>query len=81
MMKKIMPLALVASLALPLAACDWWGTGKKADASLNDTAHANASEIDNATLGNGADGSDEADNATLVDQAGPETNAVAGNTL
>ena len=81
MMKKMMALALTASLALSLAACDW-GTSKKDDAvTLNENAPANESEMGNAALGNAAVDSDGADNATLVDQAGPETNAVEGNTM
>jgi hypothetical protein len=82
MMKKMIGLALVASLALPLAACDFWGAGKKADTTtLNENGPANESEIGNETLGNAASGTDGADNATLVDQAGPATNAVAGTTM
>ncbi len=76
MMKKMIGLALVASLALPLAACDW-GTGKKADTTtLNENGPANESEI-----GNSIAGTDGADNATLVDQAGPATNTTEGNTM
>ena len=76
MLKKMMALALTASLALPLAACDWGKTKKDDAVTLNENGPANESEMGNATLGN-----EVADNATLVDQAGPEANAVDGNTM
>lgn len=81
MTKKLIALALTASLALPLAACDWGTPKADNSATLNENGPANESEMGNATLGNDTMAADETDNATLVDQAGPETNTVEGNTM
>ena len=80
MMKKMIGLTAVAGLALTLSACDFFGS-KTATPPAGNEMVANETSIGNSEEGfeDNLSSNVASENATLVDNAGPATNAVGGN--
>ena len=81
MMKKMIGLTAIAGLALTLSACDYFFGSKASTPPASNELVSNETSIGNSEEGfeDNASSNVASENATLVDNAGPATNTVGGN--